>query len=169
VAQTRQNRIWAIVILVLVAVIIITSFVAWSRYHPGQPVEIVLPSEKSISGSVIIDGAVTNPGIYPFKDDDTIRSLIQSAGGITVDGDTTMLELYIQAPGTGETTQKININNAEAWLLEALPGIGPTRAQAIVVYREQNGPFKNIIEIMKVEGISQSIYEQIKNMITVSD
>ena len=150
-AETRQNRIWAIVVFALIVVIIISAFVIWSRYRPSQPVEIVLPSEQAISGDVNIDGAVTNPGIYPFTEADTIGSLIQSAGGITSSGETSGLELYIPTTNTGETSQKININRAEAWLLEALPGIGPTKAQAIVTYREKNGLFKNISELTKVD------------------
>ncbi len=69
----------------------------------------------------------------------------------------------------GEEPQKIDINRAEAWLLEALPGIGKTLAQRIIDYRQKNGSFRNITEITKVEGIGPDIYEQIKNLITVAD
>ena len=65
--------------------------------------------------------------------------------------------------------QKINLNRAEAWLLEALPEIGESRAQAIIDYREQNGPFHNINELIKVEGIGTATYEKIKDRITVAD
>jgi comEA protein len=68
-----------------------------------------------------------------------------------------------------EQPQKIDINRAEAWLLEALPGIGPSKAQAIIDYRQQNGGFKHITEITRVEGIGPAIYEQIKDLITVGD
>ena len=63
----------------------------------------------------------------------------------------------------------ININRAETWLLEALTGIGPTLAQRIVDYREQNGPFRNTSELTEVEGIGTAIYERIKHRITVAD
>jgi len=68
-----------------------------------------------------------------------------------------------------ELPQKIDINRSEAWLLEALPGIGESKAQAIIAYRQQNGGFKHIIEITEVEGIGPAIYEEIKDLITVSD
>jgi comEA protein len=68
-----------------------------------------------------------------------------------------------------EAPQKIDINRAEAWLLEALPGIGPSKAQAIIDYRQQNGGFDHITEITRVEGIGPAIYEQIKDLITVGD
>lgn len=65
--------------------------------------------------------------------------------------------------------QKIDINRAEAWLLEALPGIGPSKAQAIIDYRRQNGGFSDITEITEVPSIGMSIYEDIKDLITVGD
>jgi competence protein ComEA len=68
-----------------------------------------------------------------------------------------------------EAPQKIDINRAEAWLLEALPGIGPSKAQAIIDYRQQNGGFAHITEITKVDGIGPTIYEDIKGLITVGD
>ena len=79
------------------------------------------------------------------------------------------------APETGdeanpaEPPQKIDINRAEAWLLQALPGIGESKAQAIIAYRQQNGDFQHIIEITEVEGIGPAIYEDIKEQITVGD
>jgi competence ComEA-like helix-hairpin-helix protein len=68
-----------------------------------------------------------------------------------------------------ELPQKIDINRAEAWLLEALPGIGEGKAQAIIAYRQQNGGFTHITEITEVEGIGPAIYEDIKDLITVGD
>jgi competence protein ComEA len=55
------------------------------------------------------------------------------------------------------------------WLLQALPEIGETLAQRIVDYRQQNGPFRNTSELMKVAGIGAATYQQIKDLITVKD
>jgi competence protein ComEA len=65
--------------------------------------------------------------------------------------------------------QKIDINRADIWLLEALPGIGETLAQRIIDYRLENGPYRSISEITRVTGIGDNIYKQIKDLITVSD
>jgi comEA protein len=62
---------------------------------------------------------------------------------------------------------KVNINTAPASELESLPRIGPKVAQRIVDYRTKNGNFKKIEEIMKVQGIGEKVYEQIKDLITV--
>jgi competence protein ComEA len=66
------------------------------------------------------------------------------------------------APG-----QKININTATAEQLDALPGIGPVRAQAIIDYRSQHGAFKSIEEIQNVKGIKTGEFSKIQDSISV--
>ena len=168
-AETKLNRYRAIAIIFLISVIIITVFVAWSRYRPSQPIEILLPPEQEISGNINISGAVTNPGIYQFSGGDSIGALIQSAGGVTSNGKQDNLQLSIPTTGVTSTPQKINVNRAEAWLLEALPGIGPTKSKAIIDYRQQNGFFRSVDELIKVQGISSTLLEQIKPFVTVAD
>ncbi|MBI2849424.1 MAG: helix-hairpin-helix domain-containing protein, partial [Chloroflexi bacterium] len=65
--------------------------------------------------------------------------------------------------------QKVDINRAEAWLLEALPGIGETLAKRIVDFRRKNGPFRSTEELLKVPGIGTSAYERIRGLITVGE
>jgi competence ComEA-like helix-hairpin-helix protein len=66
------------------------------------------------------------------------------------------------APG-----QKIDINLADSWLLEALPGIGTVKAGAIIDYRNQHGPFARTEDILNVPGITSSTFQQIKDLISV--
>jgi competence protein ComEA len=155
--------------VLLIAITVAGGLVAWARYQPSPPLEISLPQDEENQGNIFIGGAVTSPGYYPFSDSDSIRALIQAAGGTTGNAVLTELELYILETGSEDGPQKININRAEAWLLDALPGIGPTRAQAIVDYRQENGPFRSADEITRVEGIGTTTYEQIKDLITVAD
>lgn len=61
----------------------------------------------------------------------------------------------------------ININFAALTELTELPGIGPSTAQSIIDYREANGPFTAIADIMKVSGIGQGRFDQIKDLISV--
>lgn len=76
-------------------------------------------------------------------------------------------------PGAEETEETpvnsdlLNINTASVEELDDLPGIGPTIAQRIVDYRDENGPFDAIEDIMNVSGIGPSTYDQIKDLITV--
>ena len=64
---------------------------------------------------------------------------------------------------------KVNINTADAAQLEALDGIGPTLAQRIVAYREEHGPFADIEDLTRVEGIGQAIVESIQDHIITED
>src|SRR5438445_245256 len=68
----------------------------------------------------------------------------------------------------GVALAAVNINTASKEELDALPGIGPVKAQAIIDYRSQNGPFKSPEDIMKVKGIKEGEFGKIKNEITVS-
>jgi competence protein ComEA len=64
-------------------------------------------------------------------------------------------------------SEKVNINAATADQLTALPGIGPSYAQRIVEYREKNGPFKKVEDLLNVTGIGEKTFEKIKDRITV--
>jgi competence protein ComEA len=61
----------------------------------------------------------------------------------------------------------LNLNTATKDELVSLPGIGPAKAQAIVDYRNQNGPFRSIDEIRKVKGIGEKLFNQIKPELNV--
>ena len=78
--------------------------------------------------------------------------------------------------GTGQNTgmtaqvqqdNRININIADEAQLTTLTGIGATRAQAIIAYREENGPFAAIEDIMNVQGIKEGTFAKIKDEIVV--
>ena len=109
---------------------------------------------------------MTNPGSYDLKAGDTLDTILQTAG-VTANADLERLSLYIPQTDEIDTAQKVDINHAESWLLEALPGIGETLAGRIIDYRQQNGPFHNINELTSVTGISLSTYEKIKDLVTV--
>jgi len=169
VTTNKSNKFWLLITILLVAIIAAGSVIACSRYGRSQPIEISISPSQELQGEIYIDGAVCNPGVYPLKAGDSLEALVQSAGGTTSGADSSNLKLYIPRAGEEIQPQRININRAEVWLLEALPGIGETRAQAIIDYRNQNGAFHNINELLKVKGIGVTTYEQIKHLITVAD
>lgn len=161
------TRWGAVVLIILVVALLASGGLAMARLQPAPPLEITLPAANVYGGEVKIAGAVTNPGIYPFDPGDAIGSLLDAAGG-ALDASRELTLTVVAADGVNQP-QKININTAAAWLLEALPGIGETRAQTIVAYREANGSFKHTTELMRVNGIGQSLYDEIKDLITVTD
>ncbi len=168
--MSRSDRFYLFITVFLVIAIIVGGVMLLVKHSKSQPVEIILsqPAPPQLSGEVYIGGAVANPGFYPLKEDDTIQALLSSVG-IETDADLDNIKIYIPREGKASLPQKVDINRAEAWLLEALPGIGPSRAQAIVDYRNENGSFKRIEELLQVEGIGEGTFNKIKDYITVSD
>ena len=167
-ATSRISKIWALVIGFLVIIIVIGGIVIWSRYTPASPVEISIPQPQQWLGKIYIDGAVNSPGFYPLQANDSVDSLIRAAGGADASANLSGLELHVPGGSEGQGAQQIDINRAEAWLLQALPGIGETLAKRIVDYRQQNGLFNNTNELLKVPGVGATVYERIKGLITVA-
>ncbi len=183
-------------ILYMVAGILLGLFVAlliWvvARNPSGQAVTLrPVPTEKPIV--VYITGAVPRPGVYALAQGSRVQDAISAAGGFLADADKTGLNLAraledgeqldiaytsgsspvigtaipaaTEAPSNAEL---ININTASQTELESLPGIGPTTAQKIIAYREANGPFAKIEDIVNVSGIGPGTFEKIKDLITV--
>jgi len=168
--MSRADRFYLFVTVFLVIAAIAGGVMLAVQHNRSQPVEIVLSQTEppELSGELYIGGAVANPGIYSLKEGDTLQTLLSDAG-IEPDADLSHIEIYIPREGEEQAPQKIDINRAEPWLLEALPGIGEALAQRIVDYRSENGPFKRIEDLLKVSGIGEATFEKIRDYITVSD
>ncbi|MDD4860034.1 MAG: ComEA family DNA-binding protein [Dehalococcoidales bacterium] len=166
--QDTFKYIRALVVILLLAVIVTGGLAAWSKYDPEQPLEITLKPAAEIAGEIYAGGGVNNPGFYPFTASDTLPDIIRAAGGLAADAAPGQLRLDVPR-NAADPPQKIDLNRAEAWLLEALPGIGETRARAIIDYRTQHGRFRNVAELQQVEGIGAATYETIKDLVTVAE
>jgi competence protein ComEA len=168
--MSRADRFYLLVTVFLVIAAIAGGIMLAVQRSRSQPVEIVLSQTEppELSGELYIDGAVANPGIYPLQEGDTLQTLLSDAG-VEPDADLSHIELYVPREGEEQSLQKIDINRAEPWLLEALPGIGEVLAQRIVDYRSENGFFQRIEDLLKVSGIGSATFEKIKDFITVSD
>ena len=153
----------------------------------------ILPTETKTPLVAHIVGEVRDPGIYELPAGARISDLVTAAGGFSDTADTTAVNLagilwdgqqiFIpsipssdttstndNSPGNGtdiQSTNLININYGSKEELMTLPGIGETKAEAIISYREQYGGFEVIEDIMKVSGIGEGIFESIKDKITV--
>jgi len=168
--MSHADRFYLFVTVFLVIAAIAGGVMLAVQHSRSQPVEIVLSQTEppELSGELYIGGAVANPGIYPLREADTMLALLLDAG-VETDADLSHIELYVPQEGEDQSPQKIDINRAEPWLLEALPGIGEVIAQRIADYRSENGPFKRIEDLLKVSGIGEATFENIKDFITVSD
>jgi competence protein ComEA len=139
---------------------------------------------------VYICGEVNNPGVYELTGGNRICDAVDAAGGLTdeasreywnlaeplLDGEMlyfpTVEEAKERQQSEAESTSsaddgRININTADASQLQQIPGIGASRAEAILAYRRENGSFSSIEDIMKVSGIKNALFEKMKDYITI--
>jgi len=96
-----------------------------------------------------------------------IRTIVLAA---LIVGAQTWLAAQKAQPAKGDSPAApalINLNTATAEQLESLPGIGPKVAARIIEYRQKNGPFKKIEDLMNVRGIGEKVFLRMKNRITV--
>ncbi|WP_235714604.1 helix-hairpin-helix domain-containing protein [Neobacillus dielmonensis] len=152
--------------------------------------------QKSEPLMVDIKGQIHQPGVYTANAGDRVIDVISRAGGFTELADQSQVNLaqhiqdemiiYIPAmgeqgtdstvvasgggtvsAGQGQKQGKININKADATELENLPGIGPSKAAAIIEYRETSGPFKTPEDLKNISGIGDKTYEKLKDLVAV--
>ena len=136
---------------------------------------------------VDVKGAVKHPGVFETTKDKRVKDLIEEAGGLLEDADTSTLNLsqkvkdqmviYVLKHGekpkkisdssSSSNTDVININTANKEQLMKISGVGKTKAEAIIAHREKNGDFKKKEDITKVRGIGKSTFEKIKDKIEV--
>ena len=158
--------------------------------------EMVHSSSKSESENLIwvvdIKGQVKLPGVYEVDKGMRIHDVVQLAGGVTDEADTTQLNFaqvvedqmmiyvpgkeegggiipIVQSPQQTDSEKLININTADLTKFQELNGIGEKKAQAIIQYRTDHGSFQTIEGLMDVSGIGQKIFDAIKDAITVSN
>ena len=155
------------------------------------------PEEKPETIEVYIVGCVKNPGTYEVAKDTTIKKLSEIAGGFTEGADLEKINLVYklkdnamivikdkneQSKQQEESGMKIikgvyeeyeddnlqvNINTAGKDTLTKLPGIGESVAKKIIKYRENNGGFDDVEDLMNIPGIGESKFNSIKDMIVI--
>lgn len=111
-----------------------------------------------LSGVILYNVFTTEPSAVAVSESDGTTALVSVS-------ETTSGEVVTTAEAVTES--KININTATAEELETLKGIGPAKAEAIVSYREQNGPFSSVEELVNVTGIGEKTLANIRDKITV--
>lgn len=154
-------------------------------FNANETVTEVTQTEEAqasvLQVSVYVCGAVKSPGVYTLGADQRIADAVEAAGGMRKDADTEYVNLaqrlsdgikiriptVDEALSEGAATKLININTADEAALCTLTGIGSAKAKKIIEYREKNGPFSKIEDIMKVPGIKEAGFDKIKEQITI--
>ena len=149
------------------------------------------PEEESEDLVVHVCGAVKNPGVYTLPKDARVADAVDLAGGLEDSAVEEAVNMAMRlrdsmqiniprvssspVPATGEAhvaagtsrSGKTNINTATASQLRELPGIGPTLAERILEFRTAGGRFEQPEDLMKISGIGEKKYADLKNLITV--
>lgn len=168
--REARKQGWLILSALLILAVISGGVVFGIKQFGGDnSMEITPPPSTLSTLEVHLTGAIANEGIYVFNDESSLGDILNCAGDYTEDADTSSIEIRIPVDNANSMAepQKININRAESWLLEALPEIGPTLAQRIIDYRETESPFNSVDELTKVSGIGNTTLEKIRVKITV--
>lgn len=158
----------AVTLAAVVAIVVgIYSLVPHFRAERLSPV-VLEPAAGEPDTEIIVSvsGAVERPGLYTVDASTSLADVLNLAAGSQHTPRT--LSIVIDPVKGSPATQKIDLNHAEAWLLDALPGIGPDKAKAIVDYRELHGPFSCTDELTLVPGIGSATYESLREFITVT-
>jgi competence protein ComEA len=152
----------------------------------------VAVSQPEVVDGVVVQaaGAVVAPGVYRLPNDARVVDLIDAAGGLAPGADPNRLALaakvsdgervYVpvvgevlpSAPAVGAGTSQadsgpVDLNTATETDLDALPGIGPATATAIIAHRDRHGPFTSVDQLLEVRGIGPAKLEQLEGLVTV--
>lgn len=150
--------------------------------------------DKAESTQIYVDikGAIAKPGIYQVSEQLRVADVVKMAGGVIENAEIKGInlaqklvdEMVIYVPFIGEAieniatpqvesndvemaNEKINLNTATQAELQTISGIGEKKSKDIVSYREANGAFKTIDELMNVSGIGSTTIEKIKDYVTI--
>ena len=139
---------------------------------------------------VYVSGEVVRPGVYRLDSEHRVADALNAAGGPTADADLDRINLALRLndedqvhfPALGSSgtatgqpagssppsvSSKLDLNTATVEELVSLPGIGDAKAAAIVEYREMNGPFERVDDLVNVSGIGDGILGSIRHLIEV--
>lgn len=155
-----------------------------------QGVEVLLPTPTPQPVvQVHISGAVAKPGRYILPLGARVEDALVAAGGALegadlerlnlarplADAEKVTVPLAVQrglppgdeVPTASQSSPLLDLNRADTTALEALPGIGPVLAQRIVEFRMRHGPFTQVDDLLKVQGIGPKTLERLRPLVTV--
>jgi competence protein ComEA len=183
---TTQRRTLGAIAGVLIA---LSLFVVFSGKSEEVVAETIVPTQM-VAPALVIDvaGEVVSPGVYELPAGSRVIDAIKAAGGarpkaalsdlnlarVIKDGEQIYVDPIYTAGTSSRTGSKsavprgpVNLNRATISQLDSLDGIGPVIAKRIIAYRTINGPFTAVEDLLKVSGIGDAKFAQIKEKIRV--
>lgn len=163
----------------------------------AAPLAEELPGEGASGTAIFVHllGAVQRPGLYQLREGDRAIDAVAAAGGFAPTADQSQLNLarplsdgeqiYVpavgEAPplgadggggagiggGAGTAGGMVNLNTADLAALDTLPGVGPATAKAIIEWRDANGRFTAVEDLLSVTGIGEKTLAELRDLVTV--
>ena len=158
--------------LVLTAIVALVvggySLLPLLRAERSTPV-LLAPESNLGSPEIVVhvSGDVSYPGLYHVNASTSLADVLAMAASRPERAPQSLSLIVDPAAGT-PASQRVDLNHADAWLLDALPGIGPDRAQTIVDFREEHGLFSSTQDLTMVPGLGNATYEALKDFVTVT-
>lgn len=162
-------------------IVIVITIILWIVFFPKKESYTFVHQEEMIveSFEINLQGAVNKPGVYVYYEPMRLEEIVKFAMGFTKEVDLNKIDLSkvysqnsdIYIPSIEEDdimiNEKININKANFQTLLTIPGIQERQAAAIIVYREANGLFTTLDELLNVNYIGPKSLEKIKPYVSL--
>ena len=176
-------------VVVVLVVLCVTVGIGIVR-GAAAPVETVSIDEHETDAGapaslyIHVAGAVTAPGLYVLPEGSRVVDAVAAAGGFAADADEQALNLA-RPLGDGEQLHvarrgeappaaavpagdgRVNLNTADAQQLDTLPRIGPAMAERIISWREANGRFTSVEDLLAVPGIGEKMLASLRDLVSV--
>lgn len=173
----------AAVLVLVAAVVSVLIGVVRSAASPVEDIPYASAEAEPASIYVHVFGAVEQEGLYRLADGARVVDVVAAAGGMSAGADigavnlarrlTDGEQLYVPVAGESPAPQaaagdgRVNLNTADAAALDQLPRIGPALAQRILDWREANGRFSSVEDLLAVPGIGEKMLAALREMVTV--
>ncbi len=175
-------RVSQLQVKVIVAVVASFAVLAWAWTGMGEKTVLEPENPGPVSAlPIVVDvtGKVEKPGIVELPSGSRVIDAIEAAGGAKSGVDTSGLNLArVLVDGeqivvgqevgqSGNSSALLSLNTATLQQLETLPGIGPVTAAAIASWRDSNGGFRKIEDLLKVKGIGRKTLAELKPLVSL--
>lgn len=149
--------------------------------QPQHVGSVAIPTSVPSSIQVHVAGWVRSPGVVRLAEGSIVADAVEAAGGLLPEAVTESLNLaaaiadgdqvIVAGPdfesGPAQEDGRVAVNRATPSELENLPGVGPVLAERIVSYRDENGPFREVEDLLDVPGIGESKLSSLRDLVRI--
>lgn len=186
----RAPRRWRIGVSAALGIAVVgVALAAWGVVWNGRTDTVEVVSEESSGDTAVVaqapapvvihvSGAVASPGLVTLEEGARVIDAVDAAGGATaqsavhqlnlarpvIDGERIVVPREGEEVSAGSSDGPISLSRSDATQLQELPGVGPAIAERIIAWREENGPFRVLEDVLAVSGIGEATLERLQGV-----